>query len=369
MKKLFLCRLIAGLSFIVLLSSCSSVTSTINQDLTGYINADNPDIQYIGRFDFTNPAKVTYDWPGVQIHAKFDGTSCSVRMGGHKNEYAVIVDNHAPRVLTVDSSGVYTIASGLADSIPHSVTIIKRSESEFGKGEFDGFLLDKGRKLLPPESRPERRIEFIGNSITCGYGVEGDSAACSFSMETENSSMSYAGMTARALNADYSLVAYSGRGLVRNYGDPNKTSAYPMPVLYSRTCYNDSTSIWDFSKWIPQAVVVNLGTNDFSTKPYPDKIVFQKAYEQLISRLKTLYPGVAVFCICGPMIGEPCLSYIKEVVAKEQEKSRDKDVFFIPMERSIMSNTDWGCDSHPNITGAVKMTNVIVPIIKTYMNW
>ncbi|MDR3625611.1 MAG: hypothetical protein P4L45_02195, partial [Ignavibacteriaceae bacterium] len=210
MNKIFICRLIAGLSFVVLLSSCSSVvTTTKNEESTGYINADNPDIQYIGRFDFSNPSKVTYDWAGVFIHANFEGTSCCVRMGGHKNEYAVVVDNHAPRILTVDSSGVYKIASGLADSLPHSVTITKRSESLFGKGEFDGFILDKGKNLLPPEHRPERRIEFIGNSITCGYGVEGENGNCTFSLETENASMSYAGMTARALNADYSLVAYS----------------------------------------------------------------------------------------------------------------------------------------------------------------
>lgn len=370
MNKIFICRLIAGLSFVVLLSSCSSViTTTKNEESTGYINADNPDIQYIGRFDFSNPSKVTYDWPGVFIHANFEGTSCCVRMGGHKNEYAVVVDNHAPRILTVDSSGVYKIATGLADSLPHSVTITKRSESLFGKGEFDGFILDKGRKLLPPENRPDRRIEFIGNSITCGYGVEGENGNCTFSLETENASMSYAGMTARALNADYSLVAYSGRGVVRNYGDPNKTSTDPMPALYNRICFNDSTSEWNFSKWTPQAVVINLGTNDFSTKPFPDKDVFQNAYVQLINRVRALYPGVTIFCICGPMIGEPCMGYIKEVVANEREKNRDKDVFFIPMERNIMSDTDWGCDGHPSISGAVRMTNVIVPIIKTYMNW
>ena len=181
--------------------------------------------------------------------------------------------------------------------------------------------------------------------------------------------MSYASMTARALNADYSLVAYSGRGAVRNYGDSSKTSKDPMPVLYERICFNDTTSKWNFSKWIPQAVVINLGTNDFSTKPYPDKEVFQNAYIQLINRIRALYPGVTIFCICGPMIGEPCMGYIKEMVVNEQKKTRDKDVFFIPIPRSIMTDADWGCAMHPNISGAVKMMNEIVAVIKTYMNW
>jgi lysophospholipase L1-like esterase len=370
MNKTFLFRLITGLAFILQLSSCSSVTTTKVQELTGNINADDQNIQYIGRFDFSNPQKVTYDWPGVYIHAVFEGTSCAVRLNDPKNEYAIIIDNRAPRILTTDSlNGFYRVASGLADSLPHSITIIKRSESLFGKGEFEGFILDKGRKLIQPDKRPDKRIEFIGNSITCGYGVEGDSATCGFSLQTENADMSYAPMTARALNADYSLVAYSGRGVVRNYGDKNKTSKDPMPALYERICFNDSTSKWDFSKWAPQAVVINLGTNDFSTKPFPDKDVFQNAYLQLINRVRALYPGVTIFCICGPMIGEPCMSYVKEVVANEHKKSRDKDVFFIPIDRSVMSASDWGCDQHPNISGAVKMTNIIAPVIKTFMNW
>ncbi len=368
MKRQLLFQLSLGIILIIQFSACSSVV-TKEEISSGIIDADNPYIQYIGRFDFSNPKKVTYDWPGVHICAKFEGTSCSLRLNDHKNEYAIIIDEHAPRILTTDTASIYRVASGLADSVPHSITIMKRTESFIGKGEFEGFILDKSKQLLPPDKRPERRIEFIGNSITCGYGVEGDSATCHFSPETENASMSYAAMVSRALNADYSLVAYSGRGVVRNYGDVNKTSRDPMPSLYDRICFNDSTSKWNFSRWVPQAVVINLGTNDFSTKPYPDKDVFQNAYEELINRIRRIYPGVDIFCICGPMIGEPCMSYIKEVVVNDQKQKRDKDVFFIPIDRSIMTAEDWGCDWHPNVLGMMKMTNAIVPVIKTRMNW
>ena len=369
MHKNLLYRLLAGVIIIIQLSSCSSQIVTKSPSLQGIINSDNPNIQYIGRFDFSNPLNVTFEWPGIYIHAKFEGTSCAVRLNDIKNEYAVIIDNHAPRILTTDSSGIFKVAAGLADSLEHSITIIKRTESFAGKGQFLGFVLDKGRGLLPAEKRPDKRIEFIGNSITCGYGVEGENDSCHFSLMTENADMSYATMTARALNADYSLVAYSGKGVVRNYGDSLKTSIDPMPILYDRIFFQDSTSKWDFSKWVPQAVVINLGTNDFSTRPYPDKDVFQNAYIQLINRVRTLYPGVTIFCICGPMIGEPCMSYISELVINEQKKSRDKDVFFIPIPRSIMVEQDWACDMHPSISGQAKMTNVIVPVIKTFMSW
>jgi hypothetical protein len=161
-------------------------------------------------------------------------------------------------------------------------------------------------------------------------------------------------------------VAYSGRGVVRNYGDANKTSPEPIPSLYDRTCCNDAAIKWDFNKWVPQAVVINLGTNDFSTQPYPDKMVFQTAYSELITQVKTHYPGVKVFCLCGPMIGEPCMSYINEVVAGLPD---DGSVHFIKISQSLMTSADWGCDWHPNRSGQQKIADVIVPVIKSIMNW
>ncbi|MGA9406009.1 MAG: SGNH/GDSL hydrolase family protein [Bacteroidota bacterium] len=357
--------------FIVLLQfgACSPSMIKHEEEHTGIIDSDDPSIQYVGRFDYANPKSVAFDWPGVYICAKFEGAGCSIRLNDHKNEYAVIVDHRAPRLLTTDSSSIYTLASGLSNSVPHSIMIQKRTETFIGKGIFSGFILDKGCKLLPPDERPDRRIEFIGNSITCGFGVEGDSSGCHFSPETENACMSYASMTARALNADYSLIAYSGRGVVRNYGDSSKISRDPMPSLYDRICFSDSIKKWNYTQWVPQAVVINLGTNDFSTQPYPDSAIFQKAYTRLIHRVRTQYPGVEIFCLCGPMIGEPCLGYIKEVVEREQMGKRDKDVFFVGIDKTRLNDGDWGCDKHPNIFGMSKMTDILVSAMKLRMNW
>lgn len=368
MKKNYVIHSVVLLFITLNFLACSS-TSLIQKPSSGIIDADDPNIQYVGRFNFSDPKKVKYDWPGVYITAFFEGTSCTVRLNDSQNEYAIIIDNNAPRLLNPDSSKTYLVAKNLDSSRSHKIVIQKRTETFVGKGEFLGFILDEGKKLLPPEKRPDRRIEFIGNSITCAYGVEGDSAKCRYSPETQNANLSYASIIARELNADYSLIAYSGRGVVRNYGDVNKTSVDPMPSLFDRICFNDSTSKWNFSSWIPQAFVINLGTNDFSTKPHPDKNVFQNAYKKLIGRVRSLYPGVMIFCLCGPMIDEPCLSYIKEVVRDEQKDKRDRDVFFIGIPNSIMTKDDWGCDSHPNVKGMLKMVKEIAPEIKARMNW
>jgi lysophospholipase L1-like esterase len=372
MVKTSLVRMIQFIVYLSLLSQligCNSIYTNRVPESSGIIDSDNPNIQYIGRFDHSDPKNVQFDWPGVYISAIFEGTSCSIRLSDSTNEYSVVIDQNVPRLLKVDTSKIYSIAKGLIDSIPHKIVIQKRTEAFVGRGGFQGFILDKGRKLKEPENRPARRIEFIGNSITCGYGVEGDSANCQFSVETENANMSYASMTARALSADYALIAYSGKGVVRNYGDSNKTSIDPMPHLYDRTCFSDSLKLCNYSKWIPQVVVVNLGTNDFSTKPFPDKANFQQAYRRLLNHIREVYTGVTIFCICGPMIEEPCMSYIKEIVQQEKSKSRDRDVFFVGIKRDSLTDADWGCDYHPNVYGMVKISNILVSEIKMRMNW
>lgn len=371
MKLKFTNRLFFAIFFLSIAFSSNFYAEKINKvQNSGIIDADDPDIQYIGRFDFSDPKKVIFDWAGVYIIAKFEGTSCSIRLDDQKNEYAVTIDDYAPKLLKTNGSNVYEVAADLQGSTPHTIMIQKRTEPLVGKGIFMGFILDEGKKLLPPPKRSNKRIEFIGNSMTSGYGVEGTNPDCHFSIETENACMSYAAITARALNAEYSLVSYSGKGVVRNYGDKNKNSINSMPALYDRTCYYDSTLKWNYNEWLPQAVVINLGTNDFSTQPYPDKKVFQNAYNKLVNRVRSLYPQVTIFCICGPMIEEPCLSEIKEIVEQQQMlEGRNKDIFFIEINRSIMNDSDWGCDWHPNIKGSLKMANVVAPFIKLVMNW
>jgi lysophospholipase L1-like esterase len=367
-KKNLILILVLGIA--LLSYSCSDKNSNPLQpsESTGIIDADDPNIQYVGRFNRSNLKKAVFDWPGVYIRATFTGTSCSIRLNDGENLYAVTIDDQEPEVLQTDTSTVYSIATGLADTV-HTILIEKRTEASIGKGEFLGFILDEKRSLITQNSVRDRRIEYIGNSITCGYGVEGENANSPFTPETENATLSYAALVGRALSADYAMIAYSGKGVVRNYGDPNKTSPDPMPSLYDRTCCFDSTLVWNFTSWIPQVVVINLGTNDFSTQPYPDKSVFQKAYTQLIDFVQSQYSEVTIFCVCGPMIGEPCASYIEEVVNQCQQDNANNEIYYIAISTSLLTYADRGSDWHPNISGQQKIADVILPIIQDTMHW
>ncbi|HZL09680.1 MAG TPA: SGNH/GDSL hydrolase family protein [Prolixibacteraceae bacterium] len=334
-----------------------------------FIPASNEAIRYVGRFDFSNPQEVRYDWSGVYMQFSFRGTECAVRMSdtGH-NYYNVIVDDQSSRTFDVKSDTTIVLASGLGTQI-HRIQIYKRTEGNQGTGSFKGILISEKGEMIPWEKIPSRKIEFIGNSITCGYGTEGAKGE-RWKPSTENNYQSYAPIMARAFNADYHIVAHSGMGAVRNYGDKEKVSSIAMPNLFKRVYDEKELPVWDFKLWKPDVVVINLGTNDFSTQPFPDKAVFKAAYEKLINDVRKQYGDLPVFCIAGPMTDEPCYSYVKEMVEDFRSVDQKHDVYFVGIPTYLMNpEKDLGSDSHPNYSGQQKMAAHVLPVIASVLEW
>ena len=195
-----------------------------------FIEADDPNIQYTGRIDFTNPKAPVYTFPGVSISAKFTGTAISADIkdyaaGGSTstNYYNVYIDNQFVKSLKVLSSTTnYLLVSNLSNGT-HTILLTKRTESSVGKSSFKGFYTE-GASLLTPDPKPIRKIEFIGDSWTCGYGNEysGAGANTGFTSANEDNYSAWGAITSRRLNAQYHCTAYSGRGLYRN-NDGNTT--------------------------------------------------------------------------------------------------------------------------------------------------
>ena len=342
------------------------------QEKHNFVSADDADIGYMGRFDFSNPRAVRFDWPGVTIKCAFTGKKAGVKIkGGDRNYYNIFVDGELKKVIHCKEDTLAWFSS-IRKRGTHTLTLQKRTEAGMGTGVFYGFALgDKGKlKHLPKDS--ERRICFFGNSITCGYGVEGKNKKERFHPSTENFDKSYAAVLSRAFNAQYHAIAHSGLGVVRNYGDSSRVSTkiLPLPARITRVLDNEVTSQWDISGWIPQGVVINLGTNDFSTKPHPLKEVFQSEYVKLIGAIRKYYGDVPVFCAVGPMIDQPCYSYVKEVVDQSRIKYSTKKIYFIGMPIELLNTSDdLGSDYHPSWKGQRKMAAHMAPIISNVMGW
>lgn len=335
-----------------------------------FIPASHESIRYVGRFDFSNPQEVRYDWSGVYIQFSFRGTDCAVKMDdtGH-NYYNVFVDDQPSKTIDVKSDTTIVIAKNIGTHI-HKIRIYKRTEGSQGTGSFKGIMISENGEMLSWKDVPDRKIEFVGNSITCGYGTEGLSKSERFKPSTENNYLSYAPIMARAFQADYHIIAHSGMGVVRNYGYKEKVSPNAMPDRFNRVFDEQELPLWNFRLWKPDVVVINLGTNDFSTQPFPDKAVFKAGYEKLIDEVKKQYGEVPVFCIVGPMTDEPCYSYVKELVEDFRSVYQRKNVYFVGIPTYLMDpDKDLGSDAHPNYSGQRKMAAHVLPVISSILEW
>ena len=346
------------------------------------IKPSNPDIVYTGRISFTNPDRPAWNYPGVQIMAAFEGTSLRMLAKPRSGYFMAQIDQAEPFKVAFrgERDSVVTLATALPEG-RHLVRLMYVIEGYEFFPEFWGFVLDEGRQLVKAPLLPSRKIEFIGNSITCGYGNEGLKKEEGFDYATENHYYSYASITARNLQAQHWVVARSGIGAYRNYDGPKTGNPDSnMPVQYEYTGYawkpelrKEPTFLqekWDFNRYQPDVVCINLGTNDLSTPNY-DLSLLKQGYQKLLKMVRQHNPKAKIVFLTGSMLYHQELQLAKQLldeVTAEAQKAGDKEVYRFDMA-PINGNKYYGNDWHPNIYQDEKMANELTPYLRQLMNW
>ena len=330
------------------------------------IRPDNTNIFFEGRIDRLSDKSVRFDWPGVRIRFRFMGTSCYIWLEDGGNDYNVYLDGKKISVLsTVPGKYLYSILENL-QSGEHEVCLSKRTEGSFGVAVFKGIILNEGGSLLAFNSSYKKKIQFIGDSITCGYGNEGNGRNCKELRPYENNDLTYARITASAFDADAHIIAISGKGMVRNYGDKTVTSIDPLPVFYDRILQQDPSKRWDHKSWIPDAVVIALGANDFSTEPSPDEKTWSKAYEEFILKIRKIYPETKIFCVVTRIKYSTIFSYLTKLVEK-LNSAGDMNIFFVQFPEA--EGEDGGCDWHPLVKAHQVFADTLIKVISENTGW
>ena len=328
------------------------------------VPADDPSIQYYGRFDFTNPKKPRCDWPGTSIQARFTGTTITVKISGGANDFNVIVDGVWKSKLTVDGKTSQVAAEGLAEGT-HTLVLSKRTEGFNGISTFEGFQLPDGKAMAAPPARPAHRIQYIGDSFTVGYGDEANVLSCPDRRPFDNNYVAYGPIAARALDAEYSVQAVSGIGMVHNNSDPSQISARPMPSYFENTLFGADAPKWDMAKWIPEVIVIALGTNDFSTAVKPTQAQYATAYKDFLKKIRAWYPSAQILCLTYA-VDNYQKAYVDTIVA-EAAAAGDAKIHRTHMP-TLNAATDLGCDYHPNVSGQQKYADALIPILRPYLS-
>jgi lysophospholipase L1-like esterase len=325
-------------------------------------------VQLMGRFDRADPARPGFGWSGSAMIARFQGTGATLRIDGSPNQFAVLIDGVLSPVLKVTSGTTqYALASALVSGT-HDVVVWKRTEGNQGSNRFLGLDVIGG-PLLASAAAPDRRVEVYGDSITAGYGLDGQGPNCTFSQDTENHYLTYGALTARALNADLHTIAWSGIGMYRNYGSTT-ASADAMPAVYARTLPTQATSVWAFDSWQPHAVVINLGTNDASTNGDPG-VPYETAYLDFVRSLRQKYPSTYFVLTIGPMLSGTSLSAIKghlQMVIQTRLGEGDSQMSLLEFPQQTGAD-GYGCDWHPNAATNAKMATLLTAELKTRLGW
>ncbi|MDB5705736.1 MAG: lipase [Sphingomonas bacterium] len=216
-----------------------------------------------GRVLRASDGSLLFGWPGVYFESRFNGTAVLVAVDSTTEQMRVLVDGQQKALL--DKAGRTRLAIRDLPPGDHVVRLEKLTESQAGGGRFLAFYPIVGSTPLPAMKR-QRQIEFIGDSYTVGYGNTSPGTTCTKQEvhDRTDTQRAFGPITANRLGADYRVIAYSGRGVVRNYGGdaPDIT----MPTLYPRVLPDDAAHlVGTEAGWRPQVIVIALGTNDFST--------------------------------------------------------------------------------------------------------
>lgn len=307
---------------------------------------------------------------GSALECTITATEASVTIAGdgcvysdekYRPRYGVYVDGEliADVVMSETEQTVSLFSSETHRTA--TVKIMHLSEANNGAVGIKHFTVSSAAATpIKPTAKKDLSIEFIGDSITCAYGVEADSQYVSFSTGTENFSKSYAYLTAELLNADYSAVSYSGYGVISGYsndGTINTDSLVP-------DCYTlvgkpaDYAEAWDFDANPNDVVVINLGTNDasyLSTDFDARKDAFVAGYVDFLGMVRANNPDAYIICTVGTMGCAEVYPLIEEAVATFD----DAKVSSYLCATHDFQNDGIGADWHPSAITQQKSAYVL----------
>lgn len=349
------------------------------------IEPTEDNIRYLGRaYNYKNElwlapsaSGAEFSFTGKELSITFKGDCFADGENVNNARVAVLVNDKVvvDKMIIDEESTVKVFESEEPQKV--KVTIVKLSESTKSTLGIKDIKTDKNGEVKKTEKK-SKSIEFIGDSITCGYGVEDEDSSHSFKTSTENVMRGYAYKTAKELEADLSITSYSGYGIVSGYSEigvknsEELVSKYYDKIGYSYGAFNSELKpediAWDFNRYEPDLVVINLGTNDTNfCNSDENKAEFVKAYIDFIKEVREKNPNSKILCTLGIM-GDSLYEQVEKAV--NSYKNETGDMFVYSMKFDVQNYLDgFAADWHPTEKTHTKAAIKLTEEIKNIMNW
>jgi hypothetical protein len=298
--------------------------------------------RFIGRWDANQSA-----WSGSAIEFRFNGPSLSVTMAGANTWYAVTVDGGTAKKVQI--GGTSMLATGLAAG-PHVVQMVRRAEAFNGISKF----VSQMPTDLLPSVIPGRRLEVIGDSFAVAYGIDGCGDRTN---GDENADKSWAWDLARLVKADVDIIAQSGMGMAFSL---DGSTTFVIPAVYDNALGTQNQTKWDHSKYIPDAILIDVGENDQNAKangtPVYNAATYKQKYSDFLTTLRGYYPNAYIYCGSH---GDLMTDIQAMVTAKADPKIK-----FIKFD-----GTRTACDYHPDVAGHAAYAATAAAALKADLGW
>ena len=284
--------------------------------------------------------------------------------------FAVLVDGEMV-VDEIMGEGARTIeVLDAQSSVKATIEVILLSEAAYGAVGVRSIVVDSvAQNPVSPTTARNLSIEFVGDSITCGYGVEGTLDDLRFQTTTENFMKSYAYLAAKALDADYSAVCYSGFGVVSGWSaDGTKTGDMLVPPLYDLV-KDGRVETWDSASHPYDVVVINLGTND-STYTGTDEgrmEEFVDGYVGFLAQVRSEHPEAFIICTVGTMEDGVMYPLVERAVENHKASTGDERVTSYRTEPLDAERDGVGTHWHPTEATQQKDADALVEVIRSVL--
>ena len=234
----------------------------------------------------------------------------------------VQVDDDAVQIIHVpQGTSTVTLASGLAGG-EHTVRVIGGTSLRFGtlsptELQYNGTLNEVKR------DGTQLRLEVLGDSISCGWGLDmpkGQTYTTTEQVAGSNSYYSYAGVAARELGADLSVVAQCSQTI-------SEINSY-----WKKLNKRSGAAAWDFASHQQDVVVINLGTNDEWRSGYQDAAKALTDAKAILADVRAAYPDAYIIWAYNMMAAKDDFAASYLAAVQSMNDSGDSKVFALKFD-------------------------------------